>query len=533
MNYADLFRVTLPETALEIAALVVLVVDLAFLRKAALKLRVAVAALLGVAGCGVAYWALQFQGKEVHLFAESLGSTLLLTGFYVQVAQTGILVLTALTLLLLIDSDFTRHVGEFVAVILMAATGGLIIASAQDLLVIFVGLELLSLGLYIMTAFAKSSGKSAEAAMKYYLFGGMSAAFLLFGFSYFYGLTGTTNLHDIQTAIYLSGPTPLLYIAWVLVIAGLGFKIAAVPFHLWAPDTYEGAPAPAAAFIASVSKVASFTLLLTLFRGDVMIRLNPHIPVNELVHLFTQNFSSRSHVIEVMLAVAAVSMVIGNLAALAQTSIRRLLAYSAIAHAGYILLGVCLLPHYLGPPGTEGRWSVGIDVIAAAFARAYVCQQAVLYYILTYGLTVIGAFSVVSVVERATGSDRLDSFLGLHKRNPFLAAVLLVLFLSLAGIPPLVGFWAKFNLFAAVLGISAGPVPFALVSLAIALSVVSLYYYLQVLKRVYVMPAIDETPINVHPVTLAVQLFIVTAVIVLGCFPALLLRWIESFYRVI
>ncbi len=176
-------------------------------------------------------------------------------------------------------------------------------------------------------------------------------------------------------------------------------------------------------------------------------------------------------------------MVLGNLAALAQISVRRLLAYSAIAHAGYILLGLAFFSY----SSRERR-------------------TAMLYYILTYGLTTIGAFGVVSVVERATGSDRLDSFLGLHKRNPLLAAVLLVLFLSLAGIPPLVGFWAKFNLFAAVLGVSAGPVPFALVALAIALSAVSLYYYLQVLKRAYVMPAIDETPIKAHPVTLVVLL---------------------------
>jgi NADH-quinone oxidoreductase subunit N len=151
----------------------------------------------------------------------------------------------------------------------------------------------------------------------------------------------------------------------------------------------------------------------------------------------------------------------------------------------------------------------------------------VLYYILTYGLTTIGAFGAVAVVERATGSDRLDSFLGLHKRNPLLAAVLLVLFLSLAGIPPLVGFWAKFNLFAAVLGVSAGPVPFALVALAVALSAVSLYYYLQVLKRVYVMPAVDETPIKAHPITMAVLVLIAATVVVLGVFPALLGDWIS------
>jgi NADH-quinone oxidoreductase subunit N len=523
MNYADLFRVTLPETALEVAALLVLVVDLTFLRKAALKLRIYVVSLLGVAGCGAAWWALQQQSNDWFTLVSSSESGLLVTGSYIKIAQIGIVVLTALTLLLLIDSDFTKHVGEFVAVVLMAASGGLLICGAQDLLVIFVGLELLSLGLYIMTAFAKSSGKSAEAAMKYYLFGGMSAAFLLFGFSYFYGLTGSTNLSEIQLAIAQSGPSPLFYVAWILVVAGLGFKVAAVPFHLWAPDTYEGAPAPAAAFIASVSKVASFTLLLTLSWNWMMYQGQFGYPMNLVNQIKLHSDQTWLPLASILLIVAAVSMVVGNLAALAQVSVRRLLAYSAIAHAGYILLGVAIFKMHTG--NETSIFETEIPLLLT--------QKAVLYYILTYGLTVIGAFGVVSVVERATGSDQLDSFLGLHKRNPLLAAVLLVMFLSLAGIPPLVGFWAKFNLFAAVLGVSAGPVPFALVALAIAFSVVSLYYYLQVLKRAYVMPAIDETPINVHPVTLTVHLMIAVAVVVLGCFPELLLRWIESFYRVI
>jgi NADH-quinone oxidoreductase subunit N len=529
MNYADLFRVTLPETALEIAALVVLIVDLAFLRKAALKLRVTVAALLGVAGCGAAVWAVLLYGALSYpqpkmidgllQFPNGFGSILLHGGGYISVAQIGILVLTALTLLLLIDSDFTRHVGEFVAVMLMAASGGLLIAGAQDLLVIFVGLELLSLGLYIMTAFAKSSGKSAEAALKYYLFGGMSAAFLLFGFSYLYGLSGSTNLARVILGTYLSaanGGTPLLLVALVMIAAGLGFKVAAVPFHLWAPDTYEGAPAPAAAFIASVSKVASFALLISISSAILWFPATLHmtghvtvevIPAGTPVPHMTYGFRTAWPLI--LIALSAASMVVGNLAALAQISVRRLLAYSAIAHAGYILLGL------------------------AFFSWSNRSANAILYYILTYGLTTIGAFGVVSVVERATGSDRLDSFLGLHKRNPLLAAVLLVLFLSLAGIPPLVGFWAKFNLFAAVLGVSAGPVPLALVALAIALSVVSLYYYLQVLKRVYVMPATDETRIKAHPVTMAVLLLIAATVVLLGCFPALLQGWIQSFYPVL
>lgn len=522
MNFADLFRATLPETALEIAALLVLVVDLGLLRKAALSTRAAVAALLGVMGCGAAMETLLLQGSEGLSFQAS-HELLLTTGGFTALAQIGILVLTALTLMLLMDANFTRHVGEFVAVTLMSATGGLLIAAAQDLLVIFIGLELLSLGLYILTAFAKSSGKSAEAALKYYLFGGMSAAFLLFGFSYLYGLSGSTNLPRMILGTYMAaaaGATPLLVIALVLVAAGLGFKIAAVPFHLWAPDTYEGAPAPAAAFIASVSKVASFALLISISHAilwfPVSLNMTGHVGISSYVagsvqklgaqHL-TYGFVSGWPLILMLLSVA--SMVVGNLAALAQSSVRRLLAYSAIAHAGYILLGLVFF-----------SWS---NLSAAA----------ILYYILTYGLTTIGAFGVVDVVERAAGSARLDAFLGLHKRNPLLAAVLLVLFLSLAGIPPLVGFWAKFNLFAAILTVTRGnTLPLVLVALAVAFSAVSLYYYLQVLKRAYVMPAVDETPIRVHPVTLMVLVVIAAAVLVLGCFPALLQGWIEGFYPV-
>jgi NADH-quinone oxidoreductase subunit N len=524
MNYVDLFRATLPETALEIAALFVIVVDLGFLRRATTKTRVAVAALIGVAGCAAALWAV-YAASWAGFSADD--DLLLAAGGTAAVAQVAILVLTALTLLLLIDSEFTRNPGEFVAVILMAAAGGLIISAAQDLLVIFVGLELLSLGLYILTAFAKQSEKSAEAALKYYLFGGMSAAFLLFGFSYLYGLSGSTNLHwiggQIAVIVALNGPSPLLYVAWICIVAGLGFKVAAVPFHFWAPDTYEGAPAPAAAFIASVSKIASFGLLLTLVFSGLVPGGLLEAPRYYGEHMLQSYYLAWQPLYAVFLAVAAASMIAGNLAALVQVSVRRLLAYSAIAHAGYILLGIAAQRVYTG----QGS---AYEFFLSTAGSSNRCASAVLYYIVTYGLTTIGAFGVVGVVERATGSDKLDSFLGLQKRNPLLAAVLLVLFLSLAGIPPLVGFWAKFNLFAAVLAVGAGPIPFALVALAIALSAVSLYYYLQVLKRAYVMPAIDDSPIEAHPVTLAVLLLIAAAVLVLGCFPALLQNWIAGFY---
>ena len=524
LSYASLFRATLPETVLEIAALLVIVVDLGFLRKKVLETRTAVAAFIGVAGCIAAIW----TECAVDWAGFSAGSDVLLAaGGSAAVAQVAILVLTALTLLLLIDSSFTRNAGEYVSVVLMAAAGGLIISAAQDLLVIFVGLELLSLGLYILTAFNKQSEKSAEAAIKYYLFGGMSAAFLLFGFSYLYGLSGSTYLPKVVVGTLTAsahGASPLLVVALVMIAAGLGFKIAAVPFHLWAPDTYEGAPAPAAAFIASVSKVASFALLISI--GYAIHRWMTMLHMAGRATFITHSAGaplthSTPSIITIwpmiLMDLSVLSMIFGNLAALAQSSVRRLLAYSAIAHAGYILLGL------------------------AFFSWTDASAQAILYYIVTYGLTTIGAFGVVGVVERATGSDKLDSFLGLHKRNPVLAAVLLVLFLSLAGIPPFVGFWAKFNLFATVLnggwaGFTKGPLTslpaeqLTLVALAIAFSAVSLYYYLQVLKRAYVMPASDESHLRVHSVTLVVLVAIAAAVLMLGCFPALLQNWIAAFY---
>ncbi|MGB6190971.1 MAG: proton-conducting transporter membrane subunit, partial [Terracidiphilus sp.] len=202
---------------------------------------------------------------------------------------------------------------------------------------------------------------------------------------------------------------------------------------------------------------------------------------------------------------AVASMVIGNLVALAQTSVRRLLAYSTVAHAGYMLLGL------------------------AFFSYNQLSANAILYYVLTYGLTTVGAFGVVGVVERATGSDKMDAFSGLYKRNPLLASVLLVLFLSLAGIPPLVGFWVKFNLFAVVLGVNHSNLVIGLVALAVMMSAVSLYYYLQVLKRAYVTPSVEEAQIKAHPVTILVLLTIAAAVVVLGCFPAVLQGWMASF----
>jgi NADH-quinone oxidoreductase subunit N len=480
MNYGNLFAITLPETILEVVSLLVLIVDLGWLRKSVQASRMAVACVLGVTGCILAVLWLWAHPQPIGIVGEALVVTPL-----VAAAQIGILILTALVLLLSIKAGFSRNPGEFVAIVLLGTTGMLLVTAARDLLVIFVALELLSLSLYVLTAFAKSSAQSAEAALKYYLFGGMSAALMLFGFSYLYGLTGTTSLTGIAAALAVQGVTPLLIVALVLVAAGLGFKVAAVPFHLWAPDTYQGAPTPVAALIASGSKVASFAVLIAL-TGAV-------IPAAA---------SGQGASWIVLLAwMAAGSIVLGNLAALVQTSVRRLLAYSAIAHAGYMLLG-----------------------IAAHTAQS---GAAVLYYALTYALTTVGAFGVIAIVERATGSDRLDVFAGLSRRNPLLAATMLLFLLSLAGIPPLVGFWAKFNLFAAVLRApGAGHWGLGLVAMALAASAVSLYYYLQVLKRIYVSKPVQLEALSISFVELATLLVIALAVVLLGIFPGALSGWI-------
>ena len=480
MNYGNLFAITLPETILEIVSLLVLIVDLGWLRKSAQAARMAVACWLGVLGCGGAIAWLMLHPEPVGITGGALAATSL-----VAAAQIGILVLSALVLLLSVKVEFSRNPGEFVAIVLLATAGMLLVTAARDLLVIFVALELLSLSLYVLTAFAKSSAQSSEAALKYYLFGGMSAALMLFGFSYLYGLTGTTSLTGIAAALASQSVSPLLVVALVMVAAGLGFKVAAVPFHLWAPDTYQGAPAPVTALIASGSKVASFAVLIAVTGA----------------FLPAAYAGQGASWIVVLVWMAAGSIVLGNLAALAQTSVRRLLAYSAIAHAGYMLLG-----------------------IAAHTAQS---GAAVLYYALTYALTTVGAFGVIALVERETGSDRFDAFAGLSRRNPLLAATMLLYLLSLAGIPPLVGFWAKFNLFASVLrSPSAGVWGLGLVALALGASAVSLYYYLQVLKRIYVAKPAQVEPIAVSSLEMATLVLIAAAVVVLGLLPSVLSGWI-------
>jgi NADH-quinone oxidoreductase subunit N len=490
-GYRELLLLALPQVLVVVAGLAALALDVFALRRSALKARFSAGAAVGIAGCVAAI----SQIHLAHLDATAFGG-MLLSNPLTQVVEIGLLVLTCVILLLSIDSTFTDHVGEYILLVLLATVGMMFMVSTQDILLIFVSLELLSLCLYILTGFNKRSVQSAEAALKYFLFGGMSAAFLLFGFSFLYGLSGSTNLVRIAAATRGPALDPLLVVAIVMTVIGLGFKVAAAPFHLWAPDAYEGAPTPAAAFIASSSKVASFFVFVQVmalgFAGSAgAAGWRAHAPGWALL----------------LAAVAAISMVLGNLAALAQTSVKRLLAYSAIAHAGYMLLGV--------------------------LSNTQAGTTALLYYVLTYALTTIGAFGVVAIVEENAGGSRLSDFAGLSKRAPLPSLCMLVFLLSLAGIPPLAGFFGKFYLFAAALSIPSGSLSLLwLVVLAIAMSAVSLYYYLQVLKRIYVEnPPADAMPTRCSILSQAVLCLIALSVIVLGCAPSLLLHLLQNAFH--
>lgn len=485
MNYTALFRQLMPEIIVVVTAFFALTIDLVFLREKSTATRGVMIGSVACLGCALAVWGLtqMFLGERMGMLA--------LTPL-TQLLKIFLLALTFFTAVISFHATFTRHVGEYFALLLLAATGLMLLISSDNLLMIFLALELVSLSLYALTGFNKASLASAEASLKYFFFGGMAAAFTLFGISLLYGITGEIQLGAIATKLQTQPIEPVFYVALVMTLIGFGFKIAAAPFHLWAPDAYQGAPTPIASFIASGSKIGSFFVLARI-----------------LIEAFGANAGSAAlgkflpGWMPLIAVLAMASMVIGNLAAIAQTSVKRLLAYSAIAHAGYALL--------------------------ALFADGPRAITSLFFYVVTYAITVLGAFAVVAVVENNGSHDKLADFAGLSRRAPLLSACMLVFLLSLAGIPPLSGFFGKFYVFTSAAAGAKNLGMLWLVILAIAASAVSLYYYLQVLKQIYAA----ECPVFARPleIRLPAQLAIVTlalVVIALGCAPDLLLNKLNA-----
>jgi len=381
----------------------------------------------------------------------------------------------AITALLLMDHPQVGKRGEAYLLMLASTIGMCLMASAGDLVMLYLAIESTSIPLYILSGFMVNDDRSTEAGFKYLLYGATTSAIMLYGFSLLFGFAGTTNLYALAGGLRDSG-LPLAAILGVIlmIVVGLGFKVSIVPLHFWAPDVYEGAPTPIAGFLSTASKAAGFAVLARLFL----------VAFPEALAATAINWTA------ILAVLSAVTMTLGNLLALPQRNLKRLLAYSSIAHAGYAMIGIVAATH------------LGV--------------QSVAFYMLAYIVTNLAAFGVVMALGRITGSDNLDAYRGLSRRSPALALCMLAAFLSLAGMPPFAGFVGKVVVFAA--GVQANYI--WLVVVGIINSVVGVYYYLNVMKYVYLfrMEGSDEER---HPIALprpyALALVVLSvAIIVVG-----------------
>ena len=497
MSYLELLKLASPEAVVVVTALVVLAIGLATGR-ATSGVTVSTAqaqqpaadtaaatdrcSLIAALGLIVAIGAVLLLPHNAALFGGTLVITPLTSLF--KIICIG---LAFFAVLLTKSEKSLRHPGEYLAILLLATVGLMLLVGSEELLIIFIGLELLGLSLYVMAAFDKTDIRSAEAGLKYFLFGSTSSAFTLFGISLVYGMSGTTSLVAISQKLASASVQPVLAVGIVMTLIGFAFKIAAAPFHLWAPDAYQGAPVPSAAFIASGSKVASFVVL-----GRIVLVGFAPVHGSANWHAMAAGWSP------VLAILSALSILVGNLVALAQQNVRRLLAYSAVAHGGYTLIGLV---------------AGGRDGFSAA-----------LFYTTIYAITLVGAFGVVAVVRRETGGDNFSNFSGLYSRSPLLAGCMAIFMLSLAGIPPLAGFFGKFYLFSVALHADAGHGLLWLVAVALFGSLISLYYYLIVLKVIFVdaSSSITAGPLEALPSDLLQQITIgvlAALILLLGIMP--------------
>ena len=484
MNYSTLFIQLLPETVLVITALLLLGVAVAVEAKTRRPLATDLSIVITTLGIAVACAVLYFCPTT-----PEAGHSFIAMDPLARLFKAVVLLLGLLAVLLPPARDEIKQPGEFHALLLFALTGLLLTVGTNHLLFLFVALELASLSLYLLAGFSRSA-KAAEASLKYFLFGGVSAAFFLFGISLLYGYCHTLSLPDMAATLKAAGSLPAFaVVGLVMVVVGLGFKLAAAPFHYWAPDVYEGAPATSVALVAAASKAVGVLVLVRLLMMGFK-----EAGGSAAWGAMQPGWSLWLGVL------AAVSMVFGNVLALAQSSVRRLLAYSAVANTGYLLVALA--------------------------ANGGLAASAALFYVVVYGLSTFGALAVTAAVERDRGDDSLTSFGGLVHRSPLQAVALLVFITSLAGIPPLAGFTGKFVMFSAAMAettTNGTPGLTWLVGLGAIMSAVSLYYYLMVLKQAFVREAADPAPVAMSlPHRLAV-LVPAVLVVVLGLFPSLLL----------
>ncbi|MBD2868364.1 NADH-quinone oxidoreductase subunit N [Paenibacillus arenilitoris] len=393
------------------------------------------------------------------------------------------------------DGEITDK-GEFFYLLLPAAIGAMTMASSGNLVTLYIGLELLSLTSYVLVGMKRRSALSPEAAFKYLVLGGISSAFVLFGMSYIYGVTGSVDLAVIYQALpaALADYKALVYVGFLFMVAGFGIKIAAAPFHAWAPDVYQGAPTPVAAFLAVVAKGAAMAALFRIMFGAVYFARTG------------EDADVAGDIFLTLLVMAAAAMLAGTTAALRQKNVKRLLALSGVANAGYLLVPI----------------GVSITIVHSSSFSEFV------YYLVAYFFMTIGAFAVFAVVSRAAGHEELKGFAGMYYRSPWTAAAMVVFVLSLAGLPVSGGFFGKlFILFGA-----ANAKAYWLVGIIVVSSVISYYFYFGLVRQMFMRSGAADQPIPV-PVTAGIVIWLcAVATLALGAFPGPLMGWIDSVFSI-
>lgn len=457
----DLRPVT-PEIIMTLAATALLMLELIFKNKGIL-------ALIGISAAAAVLYVMPMSYGET-FFAE--GSAMFISDNYS--AYFKLIFMISLILSILISIRYIQRekaeYGEYYSLLLFATAGMMFMVSARDLILLYLGLELMALSTYILAGIKRHDIKSNEAAMKYFLLGSFSSALLLYGISLLYGLTGTTDIYKISEFLKQTETTIPLLLSMVLIAVAFSFKIAAAPFHMWAPDVYEGAPTSITAFMSVGPKAAGFAVIGRVF----------YIGFETIQTDWTA----------ILIGIAILTMAVGNILALVQTNIKRMLAYSSIAHAGYILIGIIA--------GTnEGL-------------------NAMMTYLFIYAFMNIGAFSVVILLEKG---DEIKDYEGLAKSHPLVAAVMLVFMFSLTGIPPTAGFIGKFGIFMAA--INAGYT--WLVVIAVIFSAISAYYYLRIIMNMYMKEQKEE--ITIHPSISLNAVILITGlmVLIIGILPSVVI----------
>ncbi|APW60442.1 NADH-quinone oxidoreductase subunit N [Paludisphaera borealis] len=479
IDFRDFWHIA-PAVVLAAWGLVVLIADLVLARRMSVDARRRSIGLLSLVGVGLALLAAigllaigvrpadfsKLLGPSLEAYFSQPSSTIFLgtlaANFPTDVFNVLFVILLGLVVWVSTSYTFTDNWGEYFALLIWATVGMMLLAASEELVTLFLALETMTICLYLLTAMEKSRRRSTEAGLKYFVYGSVSSALFLYGLSLVYGLTGTTQFDGIRQVLVASGPTDVGLAgnlagatALLLMLVGFGFKVAAVPFHQWAPDVYEGAPAPVTAWIATGSKIASFVALLKVFLHAVQPWSHPS---NELLG---------PGWLAVVAVISAVTMTYGNFAALAQKNFKRMLAYSSIAHAGYMLVGVAAVSVSTSGPASAGS---------------------VLYYLVVYAFANIGAFAVAAWLVRDRNGDQIDDLNGLGRQAPVLALCLVVLMLSLIGIPPFAGFFGKLYIFMEALNQGSSGYRLTLmglVALGLFNSVISAFYYVRVLKAMY------------------------------------------------